>query len=90
MITRELMIRGLIKGVQSGKVLDWRFDVAYIKKVAQRVMGEYFDTKLEPSRVFGVPKTFDLLSSYHRIVADAKYFTMVQGERFAAGRRSSR
>jgi len=107
MITRDLMRRALIKGVQSGK--EWRFSVrgsrqrvrvspalaqtrppesktvpmspAEFEKVTQRVMGEWFGTSLAPGRVAAVPKIFDLVSGDHRIVGDAKYFTMVQGKR---------
>ena len=45
------------------------------------MLSKHFETRLSAGRVAGVPKTFDLVSDDCRIVGDAKYFTLVRGER---------
>jgi hypothetical protein len=49
--------------------------------LARRAMSDHFSVELAPGRVPGVPKEFDLVSPDRRIVGDAKYFTLVRGER---------
>lgn len=51
------------------------------EKLAQRAMSDHYGTALAPASVAGVPKIFDLVSDDHRIVGDAKFYTLVQGER---------
>ena len=51
------------------------------EKVAQQRMSEYFGVPLAPGTVPGVPKEFDLVSPDGKIVGDAKYFTLVRGQR---------
>jgi protein gp37 len=110
-ITRDLMVRGLIRGARSGK--EWRFSAttqaqsnrvqarsgtdlpeastavvspADFEKLAQRAMEALFGTPLAGSRVDGIRKIFDFVSHDHRIVGDAKYFAMVQGERLPSAK----
>lgn len=49
--------------------------------LAQRVMSAHYGAPLAPGQVAGVPKRFDLVSVDGRIVGDAKYFTLVGGQR---------
>jgi hypothetical protein len=49
--------------------------------LAQRVMSKHFGEPLALGQVTGVPKRFDLVSADGQIVGDAKYFTLVGGER---------
>lgn len=44
-------------------------------------MSAYFGVPLAPRQVSGVPKEFDLISPDGNIIGDAKYFTLVQGQR---------
>jgi hypothetical protein len=49
--------------------------------LARQVLGAHFGTILEARQVDGVPKRFDLVSRDGTIVGDAKYFTLVGGQR---------
>jgi hypothetical protein len=49
--------------------------------LARAVMGAHFGVLLTPGEVPGVPKRFDLVSPDKDIVGDAKYFTLVRGQR---------
>jgi hypothetical protein len=49
--------------------------------LARSVMGNYFGVPLKPGQVSSVPKKFDLVSPDGSIVGDAKYFTLVRGQR---------
>jgi hypothetical protein len=49
--------------------------------LAQTVMSSHFGVPLMPGEVPGVPKRFDLVSPDKDIVGDAKYFTLVRGQR---------
>jgi hypothetical protein len=49
--------------------------------LARSVVGNYLDVPLKPGQVSGVPKEFDLVSPDGSIVGDAKYFTLVRGQR---------
>ena len=51
------------------------------EELARSVMGNYFAVPLKPGQVPGVPKEFDLVSPDGCIVGDAKYFTLVRGQR---------
>ena len=51
------------------------------EKLAQQRMSEHFGVTLAPGTVLGVPKKFDLVSPDGKIVGDAKYFTLVRGQR---------
>jgi len=51
------------------------------EKFAKEVMSRYFGVRLEKRRKSGWPKEFDLVSPDYRIVGDAKYYTMIRGER---------
>jgi len=58
------------------------------EEVARRVMSEHFGVSLAPGRVLGTPKTFDLVSSEGSVVGDAKFYSMVRGERQPPAKRS--
>lgn len=49
--------------------------------LAAQVMAAHYGAPLTQGSVPGVPKRFDLLSKDHRIVGDAKYYTLVRGEK---------
>jgi hypothetical protein len=49
--------------------------------LARSIMGNCFGVPLKPGQVSGVPKEFDLVSPDGSIVGDAKYFTLVRGQR---------
>jgi len=49
--------------------------------LARSVMSAHFGVPLVPGRMVGVPKEFDMISPDSSIVGDAKYFTLVQGQR---------
>jgi hypothetical protein len=54
---------------------------ADFEDLARQVMSDHFGVALAPGAVPGVPKKFDLVSPDCRTVGDAKYFTLVRGER---------
>jgi hypothetical protein len=49
--------------------------------LARSVMSAHFGVSLVMGQVSGVPKAFDLVSPDGSVVGDAKYFTLVQGQR---------
>jgi len=55
------------------------------EELARAAMSMHFDVPLTPGEVPGVPKRFDLVSPDKDIVGDAKYFTLVRGQRLPTG-----
>ena len=51
------------------------------EELARQVMSEHCGVALMPGEIPGVPKRFDLVSANKEIVGDAKYFTLVRGQR---------
>jgi len=51
------------------------------EELAQKRMSDHFGVSLAPGEVPGVPKKFDLVSPDRKIIGDAKYFTLVRGQR---------
>ncbi len=51
------------------------------EKLARAVMSKHFGVPLTPGLVPGVPKRFDLVSPSKDIIGDAKYLTLVRGQR---------
>lgn len=49
--------------------------------LARAVMSRHFGVPLAPGQVPGVPKEWDMVSASGDIVGDAKYFTLVHGQR---------
>jgi len=49
--------------------------------LARKVMSRHFGTPLAPGQVRGVHKEWDMVSADGNIVGDAKYFTLVRGQR---------
>ena len=54
--------------------------------LARSVMGNYFGVPLNPGQVSDLPKEFDLVSLDGCIVGDAKYFTLVRGQRLPSAK----
>jgi len=54
---------------------------AQFEVLASKVLSSRFGKALRPAEVPGVPKRFDLVSDDRSVVGDAKYYTMVGGER---------
>lgn len=54
---------------------------AAFELLAGRVLGERYQTTLTPGTVAGIRKRFDYVSPDEQIVGDAKYYTLVGGER---------
>jgi hypothetical protein len=51
------------------------------EELARSVMSRHFDVPLTSGTVPGVPKEWDMVSPDGHIVGDAKYFTLVHGQR---------
>lgn len=51
------------------------------EELARKKMSDHFGVSLAPGTVPGVPKEFDLVSPDKEIVGDAKYFTLIRGQR---------
>jgi len=49
--------------------------------LARSVFSEHFYVPLQPGKISGVPKLFDLVSPEGDIAGDVKYFTMARGQR---------
>jgi hypothetical protein len=49
-------------------------------------MSEHYRTSLEPRRLPGIPRLFDLVSQDGRFVGAAKYFSLVRGQRLPPAR----
>jgi hypothetical protein len=64
-----------------GEVIGGSLAPRNFEALARRIMGEHYGAQLEPRQLPGIPKLFDLVSHDGRIVGDAKYFTMVRGQR---------
>src|SRR6266851_10376791 len=47
---------------------------------ARSAMSRHYGTALQPGRIPGIPKKFDLVSNDGRIVGDAKFYALVRGE----------
>ena len=75
-------IEYLLESLESQKGLSHSSKSAReFEKFAKEVMSRYFGVRLEKRRKSGWPKEFDLVSPDYRIVGDAKYYTMIRGER---------
>ena len=49
------------------------------EQLCQRVMSDWLNSELNPAKLKGVHKRFDLVSKDGQIVGDAKYYTAVNG-----------
>lgn len=49
--------------------------------LVRKVLGQHYGVEFSSGMVAGVPKIFDLVSESHEHVGDAKYYTLVGGER---------
>jgi len=57
--------------------MDWK----EFQELARKVMSDYFGSNLTERNPPGIPKKFDFVSGDGRIVGDAKYLTLVGGEK---------
>ena len=48
--------------------------------LARKILSQHYGVELQPGHVSGIPKKFDLVSSDHSIIGDAKYYTRVRGK----------
>jgi hypothetical protein len=60
---------------------DDTMTAALFEQTARTAMGAHFGKPLYRGKVAGVPKIFDMVSIDHRVVGDAKFYTLVQAER---------
>ena len=65
-----------IKGEELN-ILDYKA----FQDIAGKIMSRYFGVELRPGKKRGWPKSFDFVSPDYKIVGDAKYFSMVKGEK---------
>jgi hypothetical protein len=49
---------------------------------ARKIMSRYFGVRLIEKNPIGFPKKFDMVSIDESIIGDAKYLTLVRGEKF--------
>lgn len=57
-------------------------NAAEFEEMARGIMEDYLSVKiLSPRDVVEVPKTFDFVSEDHKIIGDAKFYSMVRGKR---------
>jgi len=54
---------------------------AAFEALARRILGERYKTALAPGMVASIRKRFDYISADQQVVGDAKYYTLVGGER---------
>jgi hypothetical protein len=66
-----------VKLLNSPASANWR----EFEKYARRFMSLHIGVELQPRRVGLVPKVFDMVSGDLEIVGDAKYLTLVRGQR---------
>lgn len=79
-LTKELVMPNSKAGLSIrnvGKTVSPKF----FENVCRKELGRYFGVSLRKRTVQGVPKEFDMVSMDGKFVGDAKYFTMVKGER---------
>lgn len=67
--------------VRPGMEGDGALTPGDFESLARRVMSTHYGTPLGPRQLPGIPKKFDLVSGDGHIVGDAKYFTLVRGQR---------
>jgi len=56
-------------------------DHKQFEDMALEVMSTYCNAQLQPGTIHNVPKKFDMVSNDGNIVADAKYYSMVNGSK---------
>ena len=71
----------LENGPAKTSAMSDKLDSRGFEAPAQKVMSAHYRADLRPGQVSGVHKLFDLVSADHSIVGDAKYLTLVGGER---------
>lgn len=52
------------------------------ENIARKTMSDYFGVKLVEKKPRGFPKKFDMVSMDETIIGDAKYLSLVHGEKF--------
>lgn len=63
------------------RVIGTVMSPAAFEDMARKALSKHYGMPLAPGRAPGVPKLFDLVSADWQVVGDAKYFTLVGGER---------
>lgn len=71
----------MTKAVESPKRETPAMNSRTFEELARNVMSRHFGAPLRSGRANGVPKIFDMVSADGQIVGDAKYYTLVGGER---------
>jgi len=66
--------------VRSDEPSSLKLTPSQFEEVCRVELSRRYNTHLSRGVIPGIPKTFDFLSPDHRVVGDAKYFTMVRGE----------
>lgn len=94
MTTQELAGRRLIHAVKEGATwVFYALDAHPVhdtsEALARRALGEHYRTTLAPGTLPGIRKRFDFVSPDQHIVGDAKYYTLVGGERLPAAKFST-
>jgi hypothetical protein len=72
---------GLSAPFTSGRFPSIAVTAADFEEYARGEMERHFNTPLAKGSVPDVPKKWDMVSPDHRVVGDAKFLTLVQGER---------
>ena len=72
---------GVVRASREAAARTGLLTPATFEALAGRVLGEQFGTALSPGIVPGIRKQFDFVSADEQIVGDAKYYTLVGGER---------
>ena len=72
---------GVVRASREAAARTGLLTPATFEALAGRVLGEQFGTALSPGIVPGIRKQFDFVSADKQIVGDAKYYTLVGGER---------
>ena len=67
--------------VESAALDEGVFSPAQFQALAQRIMSQYFGVELTQRKVARVNKIFDFVSPDFQVIGDAKYYTLVGGER---------
>jgi hypothetical protein len=77
-----------VSAVQASAVAD-REDISppsKFEELCRKVMSAYFKKELRPRHVARSAKKFDLVSNDDSVCGDAKYFTLVRGERLPSAK----
>lgn len=77
----QLASPGRPAGGEAAARAQGRLSPAAFEELARSVMGRHLGVSLARGQVPGVPKEWDMVSADGQVVGDAKYFTLVGGQR---------